>query len=66
MAKSETEKAGESRCRHQWVIDSPAGGPISKGVCKECGEERDFYTSFTEEALSKRARRRGREAEHDA
>ena len=28
-------------CRHQWLIDSPAG-PSSKGVCRLCGEERDF------------------------
>ncbi len=28
-------------CKHQWVIDSPAG-PSSKGVCRSCGEQRDF------------------------
>ena len=28
-------------CRHQWLIDSPAG-PSSKGMCRLCGEERDF------------------------
>ncbi len=28
-------------CRHQWLIDSPAG-PSSGGVCRLCGEERQF------------------------
>ena len=28
-------------CQHHWVIDSPAG-PVSKGVCRLCGEEREF------------------------
>ena len=28
-------------CRHQWLIDSPAG-PSSSGVCRLCGEERQF------------------------
>ena len=28
-------------CQHHWVIDSPAG-PTSRGVCRRCGEERDF------------------------
>ena len=28
-------------CRHQWLIDSPAG-PSSKGVCRQCGAEREF------------------------
>ena len=28
-------------CRHQWLIDAPAG-PSSKGVCRLCGEERQF------------------------
>jgi hypothetical protein len=28
-------------CRHQWLIDTPAG-PSSRGVCRLCGEERQF------------------------
>ena len=28
-------------CNHHWVIDPPAG-PVSKGACRSCGEERDF------------------------
>jgi len=30
-----------SACVHHWVIDPPAG-PVSKGTCRSCGEERDF------------------------
>lgn len=30
-----------SGCQHHWVIDPPEG-PVSKGVCRGCGEERDF------------------------
>ena len=30
-----------SACQHHWVIDPPKG-PVSKGVCRSCGEERDF------------------------
>ena len=35
----EHEVQGE--CRHHWIIDSPAG-PVSKGLCRLCGEERLF------------------------
>ena len=30
-----------SACQHHWVIDPPKG-PVSKGVCRGCGEEREF------------------------
>ena len=30
-----------SACLHHWVIDAPAG-PVSKGTCRSCAEERDF------------------------
>ena len=33
-----------TRCQHHWIID-PAAGPASKGVCKLCGEEREFDNS---------------------
>ena len=35
----------DSKCRHYWRIDSPKG-PTSRGVCKLCGEEKDFYNSW--------------------
>jgi hypothetical protein len=28
-------------CRHHWVIQ-PATGPVSPGVCQNCGEAREF------------------------
>lgn len=30
-----------SLCQHHWVIDTPAG-PVSRGVCRLCGEEGEF------------------------
>ena len=32
-------------CTHHWIIDPP-NGPISKGVCKLCGEEREFSNQY--------------------
>ena len=28
-------------CRHHWVIQ-PADGPVSNGLCRVCGETREF------------------------
>ena len=39
--KSQPQTPGRSACQHHWVIDPPEG-PVSKGVCRSCGEERDF------------------------
>ena len=33
-----------TRCPHHWIIETSAGS-TSKGVCKLCGEERDFDNS---------------------
>ncbi len=33
--------AAEQRCRHYWVIESPAGR-TSRGVCSLCGAQREF------------------------
>ena len=30
-----------SECRHHWVLVAP-DEPVSKGGCRNCGEERDF------------------------
>jgi hypothetical protein len=35
----------KKECGHYWRIDS-ANGPISKGVCKLCGLEKEFNNSF--------------------
>jgi len=34
-----------TQCAHHWIIETP-DGPISKGVCRLCGEERDFNNSM--------------------
>ena len=40
------EKPAEVKtCQHYWVIEA-ASGPISRGVCKVCGEEREFQNSW--------------------
>ena len=31
----------KEECVHHWVIEPPEG-PVSKGVCKICGAEREF------------------------
>ncbi len=35
------ETSTETTCVHHWIIDSPAGAS-STGVCKICGERREF------------------------
>lgn len=37
----ETEPQAENKCAHHWIIEPPSQ-PISKGVCKLCGAEKDF------------------------
>ncbi|MEX1194847.1 MAG: hypothetical protein WD904_07845 [Dehalococcoidia bacterium] len=34
-------------CQHHWKIASPRGA-MSQGVCKRCGEEREFRNSTTD------------------
>jgi hypothetical protein len=34
-----------SDCCHHWVIESP-DGPTSSGICRDCGEMRDFKNSI--------------------
>jgi len=33
-----------TRCAHHWIIET-ATGPVSKGMCRLCGEEREFSNS---------------------
>jgi hypothetical protein len=44
-ANAIVEKPMATGCRHHWIIETP-NGPVSKGVCKLCGEERDFENIF--------------------
>ncbi len=39
--KAEEHQDFEKTCAHHWVIEPPSG-PVSKGVCKKCGAEREF------------------------
>ena len=54
-ADAEATQEG-SGCQHHWVIGRPAG-PVSKGLCRRCGEERDF-PSYNEGDWISRGRRR--------
>ena len=36
-----TTDSDAEACRHHWAIQ-PATGPISQGVCRLCGEVREF------------------------
>ena len=38
------EATTESGCRHHWLIESPHG-PISMGICKLCGAQKEFRNS---------------------
>jgi hypothetical protein len=40
-------------CHHYWIIEV-ANGPTSKGVCKYCGETRDFFNSIPDFTVPKR------------
>ena len=43
----EKESAEIKACRHYWNIEA-ASGPTSRGVCKICGEEREFLNSWSD------------------
>ena len=40
-------EADVNQCRHHWLIESPHGA-TSMGVCKICGEEREFRNSASD------------------
>ena len=40
-------------CHHYWMIEM-ANGPKSRGICKYCGESRDFLNSMPDIAIPKR------------
>lgn len=41
------KSGGQQDCRHYWVI-KPVAGPVSHGICKFCGEQKDFGNYLTE------------------
>ena len=42
--KNEKHMTSES-CRHYWIIEV-ANGPTSQGVCKYCGERKEFLNTM--------------------
>ena len=47
--------SGNRTCVHHWIIETPSG-PKSKGICKHCGEEREFDSYWDEYILEDRSR----------
>ncbi|MBI2869789.1 MAG: hypothetical protein HYX96_08200 [Chloroflexi bacterium] len=41
------EGVAREGCPHFWVIES-AGGPTSRGRCKRCGAQKEFFNSVPE------------------
>ena len=52
----------QPECQHHWVIAKPSG-PVSRGKCRLCGEEKDFQ-NFMENAPWSRAK--GKRPANDA
>jgi hypothetical protein len=47
------ENVAKDRCSHYWIIEV-ANGPRSRGVCRYCGETRDFLNSMPDLNVPKR------------
>ena len=45
VKEKKQDYANKDQCNHYWVIEI-ANGPKSRGVCKFCGETRDFLNSI--------------------
>ena len=41
LETSQYEYTEIGKCCHHWIIEAPQG-PTSKGVCRFCGEEKEF------------------------
>ncbi len=39
------EPVAKEECSHYWIIEI-ASGPESRGVCRYCGEEREFLNTM--------------------
>ena len=46
-ARTATENKAVLVCCHHWIIE-PANGPISRGMCRNCGEVREFRNSIVD------------------
>ena len=47
--KHKETKAGDNKkyCEHHWEIET-AQGPVSMGVCRHCGEKREFHNYLSD------------------
>lgn len=59
MAKKRSESTVDSTdnddgCSHYWQIETPSGS-TSRGICKRCGETREFFNSAQALAESRAA-----------
>ncbi len=59
MVREMHEAPGVSYCIHHWLIETP-DGPVSKGVCKYCREEKFFdnvlHSKYDAESAIRKAR----------
>ena len=37
---------GERSCQHYWIIEMP-NGPTSQGVCRTCGDKKEFQNDLS-------------------
>ncbi len=47
-------EAQVDECVHYWILSRP-NGPISLGICKNCGAEYDFPNSESQDGWKKQA-----------
>jgi hypothetical protein len=53
--KQETEESTTTTCKHHWKIGTP-NGSVSQGVCRHCGESREFATGWVSGMMRRRPR----------
>ena len=56
LERSPQKQVNSESCHHYWLIETPSG-PTCRGICKLCGKERDFASTF-EYLISKDAEKK--------
>ena len=46
--ETEQQESAPRSCVHYWLIDPPDGA-VSEGVCRKCGEQREFGNIYEAE-----------------
>jgi hypothetical protein len=46
----ETADRDVSNCRHRWLLETPNGNRMSKGICRQCSAVRSFPNAIEENA----------------